>query len=161
MILSCSACWSLYYTHELLALLCFCCDQHLVYLVILTADPCQMSVEFFGLNLHIRSEWKRFGCHHAKILKGFPRWVSIELMQVNYNIKDRFSAKNRQPHGLAAKYHSQAFTHLAVSQVRSSYQGVHCPAARRQQVAFIPRAFGEGGGIQIRSQGDMPIDKSL
>ena len=30
------------------------------------------------------------------------QWVSIELIQVNYNIKDRFPVKNRQPHGLAA-----------------------------------------------------------
>ena len=72
MILSCSACWSLYYTHELLALLCFAlvATSILFYLVVLTVDPCQMSVEFSGLNLHVRCEWKRVGCHHAKILNG-------------------------------------------------------------------------------------------
>ena len=158
MILSCSACWSLYYTHELLALLCFSCDQHLVYLVILTADPYQMSVEFFWVEFAYWERMEEIWMSSCKDLESISPMGVIELMQVNYSIKDRFSAKNRQPHGLAAKHHSQVFTHLAVSQVRSSYQGDHCPAARRQQVAFIPRAFGKGGGVQIRSQGDMSID---
>ena len=58
MILSCSPCWSLYYTHELLALLCFAfvAAGILFYLVVLTVDLCQMSVEFSGLNLHAGSE---------------------------------------------------------------------------------------------------------
>lgn len=51
------------------------------------------------------------------------QWVSIDLIQVNYKIKDRFPVKNRQPHGLAANYPSQATTHLAVSQVRSFIVG--------------------------------------
>ena len=78
MILSCSACWSLYYTHELLALLCFAfvAAGILFYLVVLTVDLCQMSVEFSGLNLHAGSEWKRFGGYHAKILNAFPMGVN-------------------------------------------------------------------------------------
>ena len=51
------------------------------------------------------------------------QWVSIDLIQVNYNIEDRFPVKNRQPHGLAAKYPSQTTTHLAVSPVRSFIVG--------------------------------------
>ena len=51
------------------------------------------------------------------------QWVSIDLILVNYKMKDRFPVKNRQPHGLAAKYPAQATTHLAMSRVRSFIVG--------------------------------------
>ena len=49
------------------------------------------------------------------------QWVSIELIRANF--KDRFPVKNRQPHGLAARYPSEATTRLAMSQVRSFIVG--------------------------------------
>ena len=45
-------CCFLYYTHELLALLCSACGWQIVVSCILLAEICWMSVEFYEFKLH-------------------------------------------------------------------------------------------------------------
>ena len=78
--------------------------------------------------------------------------VSIELIQVDYKMKDRFSVNIRQPHGLAAKYPSEATTnHLAVSEVRSFTVRPIDRLHGGSKLLFTPRAFRVAGGMQLRS----------